>query len=321
MKVLATPDGSCLAVVEPSSATSPAPTLRFYHFASISSPGYDGIALPLSDLDPNFLVISSLSVRNAVHALSLSVYDGLCASRRLRITNKTSDFAFREKGHGVAENESRITTKHNCLIDCHAEVWTRYPVIAAIPRQASFTTSLAPSITYISDRDHEKYAPHFRRLIKDFGSSTRKPTAGHLGKIFVQAMARSSIPRDTHGNVSCFPTGAWLVGLLCLLPIHLAITSSNRFIPLKDGVLSPEFERSLLGAELSTIVNRYINLLWAQHRIKLTPLSHPLACQLGGTRAFFDRTWRRRCANPYRSCLGLILPRIYLACQGCLIYG
>lgn len=36
---------------------------------------------------------------------------------------------------------------------------------------------------------------------------------------------------------------------------RLAITRENSFIPLKDGVLNPAFEKRLLGADVPTIIN------------------------------------------------------------------
>ena len=55
--------------------------------------------------------------------------------------------------------------------------------------------------------------------------------------------------------VSQLKLGEWLVDLLCLIPIHIAITRENRFIPLKDGVTSSEWEKSLLGADVSRIID------------------------------------------------------------------
>ena len=54
---------------------------------------------------------------------------------------------------------------------------------------------------------------------------------------------------------SSFRAGEWLADLLCLIPIHIAITHENRFVPLKDGVVSPQLEKSLLGAEVNRIVD------------------------------------------------------------------
>ncbi|KAG8220322.1 hypothetical protein J3R82DRAFT_3396, partial [Butyriboletus roseoflavus] len=47
--------------------------------------------------------------------------------------------------------------------------------------------------------------------------------------------------------------GEWLVDFLCLIPIHLALMKENRFVPLKDGVYSPELER--LGVDVNRIVD------------------------------------------------------------------
>ena len=60
---------------------------------------------------------------------------------------------------------------------------------------------------------------------------------------------------------SRFRAGEWLADLLCLIPIHIAITHENRFVPLKDGVVSPQHERSLLGAEVNRIVDS-LSLGW-----------------------------------------------------------
>jgi hypothetical protein len=52
-----------------------------------------------------------------------------------------------------------------------------------------------------------------------------------------------------------------MVNLLCLIPIHIAIARDNRFIPLKDGVWTPDLERSLLGVEVGRIVD-FISFGW-----------------------------------------------------------
>jgi hypothetical protein len=52
-----------------------------------------------------------------------------------------------------------------------------------------------------------------------------------------------------------------LAELLCLIPIHIAITHENQFVPLKDGVVSEELEKSLLGAEVNKIVDS-LSLGW-----------------------------------------------------------
>ncbi len=61
--------------------------------------------------------------------------------------------------------------------------------------------------------------------------------------------------KRTSQDVSSFKAGEWLVDLLCLIPIHIAVTRDNRFIPLRDGIWSAEVERDLLGATVDQIVD------------------------------------------------------------------
>ncbi|EGO18970.1 hypothetical protein SERLADRAFT_358709, partial [Serpula lacrymans var. lacrymans S7.9] len=96
-------------------------------------------------------------------------------------------------------------------------------------------------------------------MIITFERTTRKPTGDRLKTIIVSSMLSSTfydeLSQGIKGEFSQFRAGEWLVDLLCLIPIHLAITKENRFVPLKDGVSSVELEKSLLGAEVGRIVD------------------------------------------------------------------
>lgn len=89
-------------------------------------------------------------------------------------------------------------------------------------------------------------------MIHEFERKTRKPTRGILARIKVSATEQWE-PITQEQDISAFQTGDWLVGLFCLIPIHLAVTGANRFKPLKDGVISPAFEQSLLGVSVAEI--------------------------------------------------------------------
>jgi hypothetical protein len=96
-------------------------------------------------------------------------------------------------------------------------------------------------------------------MIQTFEKTTRKPTDDELRGIQVSAitfdLVVTGLAADKEWRVSRFRAGEWLVDCLCLIPIHIAITKENRFIPLKDGVSSAELEKSLLGAEVGRIVD------------------------------------------------------------------
>ncbi|KAG1908709.1 uncharacterized protein F5891DRAFT_908135, partial [Suillus fuscotomentosus] len=96
-------------------------------------------------------------------------------------------------------------------------------------------------------------------LIYNFERTSKKPTGTILKSMTISATTFSdfsnSLLRAADWSMSKFRAGEWLVDILCLIPIHIAVTRENRFIPLKDGVYSTELEKSLLGADVNRIVN------------------------------------------------------------------
>ena len=202
------------------------------------------------------MAVSSVGHKNITHLLFLDVDHKACHSFLVQITCKSSDFTVHSdlNGFGIGGNpESSI---NNSLIDCHAEVWTRFPVYGgAVKREISKTAIIrARSILFVSSALSSKIPQYFTTLIRDFETKTRKPTRGLLKQIKVAA-SQEWPSGFLRGDIetSELPLGEWLVGMFCLIPIHLAVTNSNRFNPLKDGMSSPEFERSLLGANVIQI--------------------------------------------------------------------
>ena len=183
-------------------------------------------------------------------------------SMAIDITRKVTEFIFKEKGsknpsdNGVRQNVS------NSLLDCHAEVWTRFPIIAAVGRQTITSSSARrqKSLTYITENPTKPFSSYFSDLIRRFEKATKKPTGDELRRIEVSTgdfrLFQCRVIQDSKWNVSRYRFGEWLADLLCLIPIHIAICRENRFIPLADGVLSAESEQSLLGAEVNKIVDK-----------------------------------------------------------------
>ena len=268
--VSSTPDGACLLVAQ---ARGSDLAVNAYHWSTFGST--EGILL---DLGPTTvesgLIVTSLISRTAVHAIVLDFEAHACISHALDITRKLTEFTFKQKGargssgrHGAGASPA---SAHNCLIDCYAEVWTRFPVLPAVQRETISSSSLrsARTLVFVTDRDYTRYAPHFAEMIQTFERATKKPTGDMLKSIQVSAAAFSVFATElckgaghqsaTWGrpwNVSAYRAGEWLVDFLCLIPIHLAVAKENRFVPLKDGVYSPELERSLLGADVNRIVD------------------------------------------------------------------
>jgi hypothetical protein len=121
------------------------------------------------------------------------------------------------------------------------------------------------TLVFVTNGDGRPFSSHFSDLIHTFERASRKPTGDELRGISVSACTFPSFALQFLSSpdwpVSRFRAGEWLADLLCLIPIHIAITHENRFVPLKDGVVSAELERSLLGAEVNKIVDS-LSLGW-----------------------------------------------------------
>jgi hypothetical protein len=194
--------------------------------------------------------------------MGLDIISESVQSIAIKITQKRTELMFRENDNGNASNNGMRHTLHNSLLDCHAEVWSRFPVVPAVKRRtlASSSERQDKSITFIAENYSQPFESYFSDLIQTFERTTRKPTSGELHRIKVSAKEFSTFQDEVIMNsdweFSRYLVGEWLVELLCLIPIQIAVCRENRFVPLADGVLSSDLERSLLGAEVSKIVDK-----------------------------------------------------------------
>ncbi|KAI5998963.1 hypothetical protein F5J12DRAFT_784806 [Pisolithus orientalis] len=278
-----TPDGSCVLVLQPHESEL---AVTAYHWSSFGST--EGISLNIPDLpvgEP--LVVTSLIKRTAVHLLKLDLSTRCCQSYALDITRRHTEFMFRERVNRNSTSERAHETAHNCLIDCHSEVWTRFPVCAAVPRETISSASLRgqKSLVFVTDRSFDMFAPHFSQMIHSFERTAKKPTGNALKSVKVSAASFDVFAQElcdgATWNVSQYRAGEWIVDFLCLIPIHIAVTKDNRFIPLKDGVYSPSLERELLGAGINRIVDNisfgwYESLFQSYMATKVASLSHTM---------------------------------------------
>ncbi|KAF8270131.1 hypothetical protein EI94DRAFT_1572248, partial [Lactarius quietus] len=261
--VYSAPDGSCVLVVQDLDGKR---TITAYHWSTFGSTC--GIFVPLPDFPVNLdaALITSIVNRNNVHVVGLSLDTQSCRSVALDITRKATEFSFQERRSKRSSSHGKQTV-HNCLIDCHKDVWTRFPVVAAVKRQTITSSSQRQQKTllFVTDDYRRPFSSHFSNMISAFEKTSRKPTGDELKSITVSTRAFPSFTQEFLSSpnwpVSRFRVGEWLADLLCLIPIHIAITHENRFVPLKDGAVSPQMEESLLGAATNWIINS-LSLGW-----------------------------------------------------------
>ncbi|CAE6410576.1 unnamed protein product [Rhizoctonia solani] len=250
------PDGSCLLVSilpEGKSVSTPEDKLLVYHWASFGSTqsGINPAVLPPSSTGR---IVTSFEGRNRVHLVSFSNSTMAATSVAISIKQKATEFSFRSN---QADSTKSITeTVNNCLIDCHRDVWTRFPVAPAVSRSTLSSLGREPrELVVASTSNLQPVDNYFTRMITKFERTTCKPISAELRTISV--VATSDPPNILVQRMPCskYPLGSFVVEFICLIPLHLAITRDNRFIPLKDGIWDPEYERSLLGADVPTIIN------------------------------------------------------------------
>jgi len=257
--IYSSPDGSCVLAVQKEDGVS---TVTAYHWSTFAST--DGISVTLPDfpVDLNAALLTSIVNRNSIHLIGLDLESQSCRSVVLDITHKATEFAFQERRSKLQSGHGKHTV-HNCLIDCHADVWTRFPVVPAVKRRTITSSSekQQKTLVFVTNGNGRPFSPHFSNIIHTFERASRKPTGDELRGISVSARTFPSFAHQFLSSpdwpVSCFRAGEWLADLLCLIPIHIAIAHENRFVPLKDGVVSAQLEKSLLGAEVNKIVDSF----------------------------------------------------------------
>jgi hypothetical protein len=279
--IYSSPDGSCALVVQEKEGVS---TVTAYHWTTFASADGISITLPEFPVDLDAALLTSIINRNNIHLIGLDVTAQTCRSVILDITCKATGFTFQERSK--APTRQGKETAHNCLIDCHSDVWTRFPVVAAVKRRTITPSSERQKRTlmFVTDDDRRPFSFYFLEMIRGFTKTSHKPTGDVLKGITVSARTFTSFSHaflaSSEWPVSRFRAGEWLADLLCLIPIHIAITLDNRFVPLKDGVLSAQLEISLLGAEVNRIVD---------------------SLSIGWYESIFQSYWASKVSTPYRS--------------------
>ena len=181
--VYSTPDGSCLAL----HAHSSQPSITAYHWETFGST--HGTPLQVSSFPLEGAVVMSLVARERVFLLTLDIDARCVKSMAIDITRKVTEVVFQDKDVNNASKNGAGRTLDNNLLDCHKEVWTRFPVLPAVKRRTitSLSERRPKSLTFITENPTLPFASYFSDLIHGFKQATRKPTGNELCHIKVSA--------------------------------------------------------------------------------------------------------------------------------------
>ena len=256
--VFSSPDKSTFFILDKVQTTR---RLRCFHWASLGS--NDGHVLEHSAINglfnsPN---ISAVSRRDNVHLLYLDPSNNTCASVAIRITSKHDEFTLRSnRPSGSQQATTQTEGISNPLIDVHGDIWDKFPVEATIQRSVSRKSICSTrSLTFVSYHQAALFKNRVAHLIKAFKRASGKPTGEYFtdGNHIVKVIP--SFDPFNHGvSVSMFPIGDWLLGLICLVPLQLAIANSGYFVPLCNGVVSEQFEQSLFNQSVPHIADSLV---------------------------------------------------------------
>ncbi|KAG9039495.1 hypothetical protein FS837_000976 [Tulasnella sp. UAMH 9824] len=249
------PDGSALVLVERTQDEQNWRARVFHQATFGENPEGITVELPPDFHDATQFTISSLGQRSYVYLVAHSPSAKSLLSMALRISRIEAEYLFREK-KGRSTRLQSVATAHNSLVDCFSEVWDRFPVIPAIPRE--FTSSRPPIrltiVEYAARSILQRSPRYFSDMIRDFIRRSPKPVGRSLESIEVDVKSASENKALDSPVESCLG-GEWFVEVICLIPVHIAIARGNRFVPLKDGRCRDDHNNALLGLEVPEIID------------------------------------------------------------------
>ncbi|CAG8715583.1 15519_t:CDS:10, partial [Dentiscutata erythropus] len=102
--------------------------------------------------------------------------------------------------------------------------------------------------------DLDEYKIKFRKYISGTFEKLKKETnkpIGHLKKFKTNCASFKNL--DLTNMYTEYKLGEWLIDFFCLIPLQIAVTRDNKFIPLKDGILLPEIDQMTLDENFGII--------------------------------------------------------------------
>ena len=241
--------------------------------------------VPSSARLPN-MQVSSVNGKDNVYLLVLDREEGSLRSFSIGHADLSSNYYFKEMQERQKLLLQAQQSHHNSLLDCHYDVWTRFPLTPAIQREALTTVPREqPKLFgFVSNSSGSELEIYFKDLLDHFQVNTTKSSVQDIGEFshFTLTFA-SYMDHERSGalwqRVAAYKAGQWLANVFCLVPIHVAIAHNNQFIPIKDGVWDPAGSARMVGKKLEQVVDSlsfgwYESLFQSYHSQKVSAAKH-----------------------------------------------
>jgi hypothetical protein len=218
------------------------------------------VDLPLNFKYLEFLQTSRIN-NQQTHLISLDLQNGCLNSLLVKITLDKAQFSFQKK---CTREKSLALQKTNLndLINAYKLMFEKYSIDNCIDPKKSRPLSLkiVLDIDDIEEYD-EKFEEYITRMFEDLKYSTKKP-ASILRKFSTSVIIFQELDvenADFQNFSSEYQLGEWIIQLCCLIPIQIAVTRNNLFLPLKDGLSSNE---NYLTGRNADIISKKISFGW-----------------------------------------------------------
>ncbi|GBB99517.1 hypothetical protein RclHR1_35470001, partial [Rhizophagus clarus] len=243
VNVLSSPDGSCImAFAKEVPENREINRVYVYFFKSFGGSPSKEIDLPSNFKSLEFLQISYID--RQTHLVSLDLQNGCFNSLLVKITIEKTQFLFQKSKQKQPLALQR--TKSNDLINAYKLMFEKYSIDNCIDPKQNCPLSLK-IVLDINNDDHEECDEKFEKYIKEMFENlenfTKKP-ASILKKF---STSTTTFQKLDIGNSnfqkkfsSEYQLGKWIIQLCCLIPIQIAVTRKNMFLPLKDGLSTNE---------------------------------------------------------------------------------
>ncbi|CAE6451525.1 unnamed protein product [Rhizoctonia solani] len=164
----------------------------------------------------------------------------------------------------------------NSLLDCHLDVWTRYPIAA--PREMSWLSSSRKpkGLILVSPIPLPKAERYFSALELVSKRAAVKVSKDTLLSITVVGSNEDELDGYLVNNkISEFKMGAYAQELLCLVPLQLVIARADQIYTKDDGVWNSH-HNALPSVGDVVYLTDSLRLAWYEPLFQLNPISKPV---------------------------------------------